>query len=80
MCEHLKRQLPALRKTVRTARDAMNARMKDLLVREPYELVLSVVEKVRDAIRDNKAQKEAFLRDQRDAIMVGVKERARHPQ
>jgi hypothetical protein len=31
------------------------------------------VEKVRDVIRDNKAQKEAFLRDQRDAIMVGVK-------
>ena len=28
---------------------------------------------VRDAIRDNKAQHETFLRDQRDEIMVGVK-------
>jgi hypothetical protein len=73
MREHLGRQLPELRKAVLTARDDKNARKKDLLVRDPRELVLNVVEKVRDVIRDNKAQKEAFLRDQRDAIMVGVK-------
>jgi hypothetical protein len=73
MREHLGRQLPELRKAVLTARDDKNARKKDLLVRDPREPVLNVVEKVRDVTRDSKAQKEAFLHDQRDAIMVGVK-------
>ena len=74
MCEHLQRQLPELRKALLTARDAKNERKKALLVRDHRELVLNVVAEVREAICDKKAQtqKEAFLRDQRDAIMVGV--------